>query len=301
MALLFRREKMEIIVAENTGLCYGVKRALQIAQSTRRRRSGRVLTLGEIIHNPRVIADLQKKGIEAVENPEAIPGGTVIIRSHGVAPEVYRTLKKQRLEVIDATCPIVKKIQKLVAALARRSEEIIIVGNPEHPEIKGLIGYSRGRGKIVESEDQARCLPSIKRRTVLAQSTQDLFLFGRIVAALLERTGELTVHNTICQSTQTRQRSTSELAARVDTLFIVGGKNSSNTNRLFQVSKRVLPNTHFIENASQITPRLLKGAKRIGISGGASTPPEAIEEAVARIRESIERQSHREIISQWQS
>ncbi len=292
---------MEIFVAENTGLCYGVKRALQIAQSTRRRKSGRVLTLGEIIHNPRVIADLHKKGIEAEEDPEAIHGGTVIIRSHGVAPEVYKALKQQRLEVIDATCPIVKKIQKLVAVLTRRGEEIIIVGNPGHPEIKGLIGYSRGRGKIVESEDQARCLPSRKRRSVLAQSTQDIHLFGRVVAALLERTGELTVHNTICKSTQTRQRSTSELAARVDTLFIVGGKNSSNTNRLFQVSKRVLPNTHFIENASQITSRLLKGAKRIGISGGASTPPEAIEEAVARIRESIERQPHREIISQWQS
>ncbi len=292
---------MEIIVAENTGLCYGVKRALQIAQSTRRRKSGRVLTLGEIIHNPRVIADLQKKGIQAVEDPESVRGGTVIIRSHGVTPEVYRALKKRRIEVVDATCPIVKKIQKLVAGLAKRSGEIIIVGNPDHPEIKGLVGHSRGRGKIIENEDQARRLPTKKKRSVLAQSTQDLFLFGRVVAALLERTAELAVYNTICHSTQTRQRSTSDLAARVDTLFIVGGKNSSNTNKLFQVSKRVLPNTHFIERADQITPRLLRGAKRIGISGGASTPPEAIEEAVVRIREGFERQPHRENISQWQS
>ena len=164
-----------------------------------------------------------------------------------------------------------------------------------------MIGYSRGRGKIVENEDKARHLPAKKRRAVLAQSTQDLYLFGRVVAALLERTEELAVYNTICRSTQTRQRSTSDLAARVDTLFIVGGKNSSNTNRLFQISKRVLANTHFIENAGQITPRLLKGAKRVGISGGASTPPEAIEEAVAKIRESFERQSNRENISQWQS
>jgi 4-hydroxy-3-methylbut-2-enyl diphosphate reductase len=292
---------MEIIVAENTGLCYGVKRALQIARSTRRRKSGPVRTLGEIIHNPRVIADLQKKGIHAVDDPKTIQGGTVIIRSHGVTPEVYKALKKRRIEVVDATCPIVMKIQKLVAGLARRGGEIIIVGNPEHPEIMGLIGHSRGRGKIVENEDQARRLPTRKRRSVLAQSTQDLFLFGRVVAALLERTGELAVYNTICRSTQTRQRSTSDLASQVDTLFIVGGKNSSNTNKLFQVSKRVLPNTHFIERAEQITPRLLRGAKRIGISGGASTPPEAIEEAVARIRESFERQSHRENFSQWQS
>jgi (E)-4-hydroxy-3-methyl-but-2-enyl pyrophosphate reductase len=292
---------MEIIIARNSGLCYGVKRALQIVQSTRRRRSGRVQTLGEIIHNPRVIADLEKKEIHVMEDPDAISDGTVIIRSHGVAPEVYKALQKRRIELVDATCPIVKKIQKLVAGLAKRGEEIIIVGNPEHPEIIGLIGYGRGRAKIVENEDQTRHLPAKKRRAVLAQSTQDLYLFGRVVAALLERTEELAVYNTICRSTQTRQRSTSDLAARVDTLFIVGGKKSSNTNKLFQISKRVLANTHFIENARQITPRLLKGAKRVGISGGASTPPEAIEEAVAKIRESFERQSNRENMSQWQS
>ncbi len=292
---------MEIIIAENTGLCYGVKRALKIAYSIRRKKTGPVLTLGEIIHNPKVITDLQERGIQAIEDPDAISGATVIIRSHGVAPDIYKTLKKRRIEVIDATCPIVKKIQKLVADLARRGEEIIIVGNPEHPEIKGLIGHGRGRGKIVENEERARRLPVKKKRSVLAQSTQDLFLFGRVVAALLERTGELAVYNTICHSTQTRQRSTSDLAARVDTLFIVGGKNSSNTHKLFQVSKRVLPNTHFVESAAQITPRLLRGAKRIGISGGASTPPEAIEEAVGKIRESFERQSERENIRPWQS
>jgi 4-hydroxy-3-methylbut-2-enyl diphosphate reductase len=292
---------MEIIIADNSGLCYGVKRALQLAHSTRRRRKGRVLTLGELIHNPMAIADLKKRGIQAVRDPVSIREGTVIIRSHGVAPAVYRALKKKRIEIVDATCPIVKKIQRLVEGLAKRHEEIIIVGNREHPEIKGLIGYSDGRGRIIEDEDQARRLPSRKKRFVLAQSTQDLFLFGRVVAALLERTGELGVYNTICRSTQTRQRSTSELAARVDTLFIVGGKNSSNTHKLYQISKRVQPNTHFIEGAGQITPRLLRGAKRIGISGGASTPPEAIEEAVAKIRSGFEHQPHRESIIQWQS
>lgn len=292
---------MEIIIAQNTGFCYGVRRALQIARSARRRRSGRVLTLGQIIHNPRVVSDLQKQDILAVEDPDSISGGTVIIRSHGVAPDVYRALKKRRLKVIDATCPIVKKIQQLVSGLARRGDEIIIVGDPEHPEIRGLLGHSRGRGKIVENEDQARRLPAKKRRAVLAQSTQDLFLFGRVVGALLERTKELTVHNTICHSTQTRQRSTSDLAKRVDILFIVGGKNSSNTRKLYELSKRVQPNTHFIERADQIKPRLLRGARTIGISGGASTPPEAIEEATARIRECFEHQSERENISQWQS
>jgi 4-hydroxy-3-methylbut-2-enyl diphosphate reductase len=292
---------MEIIIADKSGLCYGVKRALQLALTTRRRKNGRVLTLGELIHNPMAIASLKKKGIQAVRDPGSIREGTVIIRSHGVAPAVYKALKKKRVEIVDATCPIVKKIQGLVEGLARKGEEIIIVGNPAHPEIQGLVGYSDGRGRIIEDEGQARRLPSRKKRFVLAQSTQDLFLFGRVVAALLERTEELGVYNTICHFTQTRQRSTSELAARVDTLFIVGGKNSSNTHKLYQISKRVQPNTHFIESASQITPRLLRGAKKIGISGGASTPPEAIEEAVAKIKSGFEHQSHRESIIQWQN
>lgn len=292
---------MEIIIASNSGLCYGVKRALALAKQTRRRRSGPVVTLGDLIHNPRVIADLKSLGLESVENPAAAEGGTVVIRSHGVAPGVYRALKSRKIEIVDATCPIVKRSQRLVERLARRPAEIVIVGDPAHPEIQGLIGYSRGRGKIIENEDQARALPRRKSRAVLAQSTQDVLLFGRVVAALVERTERLEVHNTICRSTQTRQNSTSELASRVDVLFIVGGRNSSNTRRLYEISKRIQPNTHFIDNACQITPRLLKQAKVVGISGGASTPPEAIAEAVARIRNSFEHSSQRENRVQWQS
>jgi 4-hydroxy-3-methylbut-2-enyl diphosphate reductase len=292
---------MEIIIAKNSGLCYGVKRALQLAKKTRHQSSGQVFTLGELIHNPRVIADLEKEGVRSTENLASIREGTVIIRSHGVAPAIYKILKKKNIKIIDATCPIVKKIQKLVEKLAQENEEIIIVGNKEHPEIKGLIGYSSNKGKIIENEVQAHSLPRKKTRAVLAQSTQDLFLFGAVVVALIEKTEELKVYNTICHSTQTRQKSTLDLASQVDILFIVGGKNSSNTSKLYQISKRILPQTYFIEHARQITPRLLKRAKRVGISGGASTPPEAIAEAVAKIRNSFERQSQRENFVQWQS
>ena len=292
---------MEIIVADNSGFCYGVKRTLRLAHQTRRRRKGPVLTLGELIHNPMAIAGLKKGGIQATNEVDSIHEGTVIIRSHGVAPEVYNALKKKRVEIVDATCPIVKRIQGLVAHLAKKGHEIIIVGNPEHAEIKGLLGYSRRRGRVIEDEVQARRLPLRKKRCVLAQSTQDLFLFGRVVAALLERTKELEVHNTICNSTQVRQRSTCALASRVDILFIIGGKKSSNSRSLYQISKRVQPNTHFIETADEIRPRLLRGVKRIGISGGASTPPEAIAEAVSKIRSGFAHPPHRETISQWQS
>lgn len=275
---------MEIIIAKNSGLCYGVKRALTIARRTRRARRGSVTTLGDLVHNPRISDDLRSQGIGSVEDAAAIDTGTVIIRSHGVAPEVERALRARKLRLVDATCPIVKRIQRQVAALARTGPEIVIVGNPGHPEIRGLVGYSRGRARIVENVAQARALPARKRRAVLAQSTQDAGLFGQVVAALLERTEELRVHNTICRSTQTRQRSTSELAARVDALFIVGGRTSSNTNKLYEISRRILPSTHFIESAGEIAPAMLRRARRIGISGGASTPPEAIREAVVRIR-----------------
>jgi len=291
---------MEIIIAQNSGLCYGVKRALKIAKSTRHQKKGEVYTLGDLIHNPQVIADLKKKGIISINDLDHLKKRTVIIRSHGISPDVYSVLKREKANIIDATCPIVKKIQKLVELLAHEEEEIIIVGNREHPEIKGLIGYSHGKGIIVENESQAKKLPHKKRRTVLAQSTQDLYLLKKIIAVLIEKTEELKVYNTICQFTQTRQKSTSDLASHVDTLFIIGGKNSSNTRKLYHISKRILPNTYFIEKSEQISLKMLKGAKKIGLSGGASTPPEAIQEAVIKIKSSFAHQSHREKMYQCQ-
>jgi len=291
---------MQIIIAKNSGLCYGVKRALNIARETRQKKSGNVYTLGDLIHNPQVISDLKEQGILSINNLDRLNGATVIIRSHGISPDIYKLLAKKNIKIVDATCPIVKKIQRLVEVLSKEKEEIIIVGNKEHPEIKGLIGFSQKRGIIVENEAQVKLLPHKKKRAVLAQSTQDFYLFEKIVSALIEKTEELKVYNTICHSTKTRQKSTSELASCVDTLFIVGGKNSSNTNKLYQISKRILPNTHFIESANQITQEMLKTAKKIGLSGGASTPPEAIQEAVVRIKTSFKHQSQREKIVQCQ-
>ncbi len=291
---------MEIIVAKNSGLCYGVRRALDIASETRQKKAGKVFTLGDLIHNPQVIADLERQRIHSISDLDGLNEATIIIRSHGVSPDIYRLLTQKNIEIVDATCPIVKKIQKLVEILAKDKEEIIIVGNKEHPEIKGLIGFSQGKGIIVENEDQVKSLPNRKRRAILAQSTQDLYLLEKIVSALIKKTKELNVYNTICRSTQTRQKSTSELASCVDILLIVGGKNSSNTNKLYQISKRILPNTHFIESAAQIKPEMLKGAQKTGISGGASTPPSAIQEAVAKIKASFKHQFHREKTVQCQ-
>ena len=291
---------MEIIIAKNAGLCYGVKRALRLARKIRAEQSGPVTTLGEIIHNPQIIRDLLQEGIASADSLDQISSGTVIIRSHGVSPEVFELLEGKRLALADATCPIVRQIQKRAERLARRGAELVIVGNREHPEIQGLLGYSRGRAVVVETEAQAQELPVLRRRSALAQSTLDLDLFEKVVSRLLERTTELTVFNTICRYTRVRQRATLELARQVDALFIVGGKSSSNTRTLFQLSQRLLPRTYFVESAAEIRPEMLSGAARIGISGGASTPPEAIDEAVQAIKNSFKFKSQREMSVQCQ-
>lgn len=291
---------MEIIIAKNAGLCYGVKRALRLAREIREAQSGPVTTLGELIHNPRISQDLQRQGIVSGNDLDQISTGTVIIRSHGVSPEVYELLKNKRLAVADATCPIVRQIQKRAERLARRAGELVIVGNRDHPETKGLLGYSRGRAIVVENEAQAEGLPSLRKRSVLAQSTLDQVVFEKVVSRLLQKTAQLAVFNTICRYTLVRQRATLELARQVEALFIIGGKSSSNTRTLYQLSQRLLPRTYFVESAAEIRPEMLAGAERIGISGGASTPPEAIDEAVQTIKNSFKSKSQREMSVQCQ-
>jgi len=292
---------MDIKIAKDCGLCYGVKRALRMAQDTRKQTTGKVVTLGALIHNPRVISDLEEQAIFSIQNPDDANAGTVIIRSHGISPKIFEQLKKKNVEIVDATCPTVQKIQQRVNSLAGEGKEIIIVGNKNHPESIGLIGYSRGKGIIIESEEHARKLPWKETRAVLAQSTQDPFLFERIISVLKEKTRDLNVFNTICRSTQTQQKATSELAEVVDTMFIIGGKNSSNTNKLYQISKKIQPNTYFIEKAEQITPEMLQDSEIFGLSGGASTPPEAIQEAAVKIKSCFEHQIHTEKDIQCQS
>lgn len=278
---------MEVVVAKTSGLCYGVRRALAITRKIRRQEKGSIVTFGDLIHNPQVISNLKAEGIDSVDNLSTLRSGIVIIRSHGVAPEVYDYLKQRKIRIIDATCPIVKRIQQLVSHLARKNEEIIIVGNKNHPETTGLAGYSRGKGRVVENEEQVNRLPYRASRAVVSQSTADLEIFQKIIARLVEKTGHLNVFNTICHSTLTRQKSAAELALKADVMFVVGGKRSSNTNKLYEMCRKLKRRTFFIENAKEIKPKMIRGAEIIGISGGASTPREAIQEAVNTILRSF--------------
>lgn len=279
---------MEIIVAKNSGFCYGVKRALQLALATQSKKSANIYTWGELIHNPEVTRKLEARGIKVATSLSQLkPGDTVIIRSHGVSPAVYQKLRKKKIKIVDATCPIVKEIQQTVQRLSHQAGQLIIVGNRNHPEIQGLVGYSRHKALVVENEQEALTLPFKEKRAVLAQSTQDVKLFGRIVSILLEKTSELTVYNTICQSTRIRQESTAKLAEQVEAMIIIGGRNSSNTNKLYNISRRLLPRTYLIESPEEIKLEMLKDISRIGLSGGASTPPDVIKKTVTAIKNSF--------------
>ncbi|RLE02778.1 MAG: 4-hydroxy-3-methylbut-2-enyl diphosphate reductase [Candidatus Aminicenantes bacterium] len=285
---------MEIIIAPNSGFCYGVRRALRMVEAIRAQSNEPIYTLGELIHNPQIIQQLEKKGIHSINNPDEISHGVVIIRSHGASPEIFEKLNKPGISIKDATCPHVKKIQNLVKELALNNEEVIICGNARHPETQGLLGYCASKGRVVETEAEAQRLPRAQKRAVLAQSTQDLTVFQKVISALVEKTEHLEVYNTICGSTLARQKSTSALARKVDSLIIIGGRNSSNTNKLFRIAKKILPRTYFVEYPSEINLAMIKEAQKIGLSGGASTPPEALHEAVAVIKNLYKSQQSKE-------
>ncbi len=294
-------EKMNIIIAKYSGFCFGVRRAIDIAYKARTETEGNVTTLGDLIHNPRVIRELQDQGIQSESNPDNIQKGTVIIRSHGVSPALAETLQRKNLHIIDATCPSVKKIHHLVASLTEEEIQIVIVGNSDHPEVIGINGFCQGRAIICENSEDAESLLFKKKRALIAQSTQSMDLLREIAGILISTTEELTVYNTICESTQRRQESIRQLAGEVDTMIIIGGKRSSNTRQLFRIARISQPNTYFIETAEEITPEMIKGTHKIGLGGGASTPPEAIQEVVDKINSSFEHQFQRENKGQCQS
>ncbi|MCP2605097.1 4-hydroxy-3-methylbut-2-enyl diphosphate reductase [Candidatus Aminicenantes bacterium AH-873-B07] len=290
---------MRIRIANHSGFCFGVKRAIKIVRKIRKERKGKVLTFGDLIHNKKVVEELKKEGIDSVSDIAKINEGTVIIRSHGVSPIILGELRKKHIEIIDATCPFVKRIQKLAEKLVQEGYELVIVGDPKHPEIKALIGFTRGKEIIVNSVQKIQTLNRKSKRAVIAQSTQDINFFKEIVSNLIDKTNELRVFNTICDSTKIRQKSTFELASQVDIMFIVGDRKSSNTNKLFNIAKKIQSKTYFIEKVEDIKPEMINFCEEIGISAGASTPQELINEVVNKIKKIKSNSCFKERELQW--
>ena len=273
---------MEVILADYLGFCYGVKRAIHLARSSAA--PGPANTLGPIIHNPQMVSKLADEGVGTVNSLAEIPdNGTVIIRSHGVGPKVYEEAKQRNLNVVDATCPHVKKAQMAAHSLSEDGFQVVIIGEKCHPEVRSIVEWSGENAFVIESEEEADELPKIGRMGVVAQTTFSGAKFQQILAHLLMKSNDIHIIRTICTATDQRQFAAIELARKVDMMLVIGGKNSANTTRLAQLcSKETI--THHIETAEELCDEWFTKIKKIGITAGASTPDWIIKEVYQKCR-----------------
>jgi 4-hydroxy-3-methylbut-2-enyl diphosphate reductase len=286
--------KPQITVASTAGFCPGVKSAidkvLELAKSAKKP----IYTLGPLIHNRQVIETLKEKNIHAVNHISEIQGenAILVIRAHGIPPELETEIKSLSLEVIDATCPLVKHAHQIIAKYAVNGYDTVIVGDKDHAEVLGLMGYTRGRGRIISGPEEAAGLPRMEKVNIVAQTTQQEDVFLAAVSRVREKTGELIVSDTICKPTKDRQKETLELSKTSDLVIVVGGKNSANTARLFHICQKLAPAAIHIETEDEIPTGLLKNKKNILITAGASTPTWMMEKVLARVRELTEAGRH---------
>ena len=276
---------MQVFLPPEIGFCFGVKRALRLV-TNELKKEGKIYSLGGLIHNPQVIEDLKRKGVVFVSDLSQVKGGTVIIRSHGADPSLIRRAKGKGLKVIDATCPYVAKVQKIAKFLSQNSYRIVIVGLSTHPEIKGVMA-SVGERKtfVVKDSQEIKKIPFTGKIGVVVQTTESLDNFSDIVKNLVKRGKECRVFNTICKVIRRRQEETKKLAKKVEVLIVVGGHNSSNTSQLAKLSQSMGVKTYFVEKEEDLDSVEWQGIKRVGITGGTSTP----EELIVKIRNRLGR------------
>ncbi len=275
---------MEIFVADSCGFCFGVKRAVDLANNAADL-EGETKTLGPIIHNPQVVNSLASKGITVAESLDDLDSGNIIIRSHGVGPEIYEKAEEKGLHIIDATCPHVKKAQRDAKSVIDEGMTLIILGERNHPEVKSINLWANNEGIIIEDEKEVDDLPFAKKMGVVVQTTFSQFKFSCIIDMLEKKTKTLKVYKTICNATEERQNAAVKLAKNVDVMVVIGGKNSGNTRRLAEVCRDVKCATYHIETAAELEPSWFIGAQSAGITAGASTPDWIIKEVINRMNE----------------
>ena len=274
---------MEVTVAKTAGFCFGVKRAVEKVYEQIGKMEKPIYTYGPIIHNEQVVGDLQEKGVEVIDTLEelkTIRDAVVVIRSHGVGKDVYDILKENGVEIVDATCPYVKKIHRIVEKQTAEGRRVIIIGSPEHPEVQGIRGWGNDTTLVVEKPEQIDdlLLSKEEKLCIVSQTTFNYKKFQDLVEKISKTRYDITVLNTICNATQERQVEAMRIASQVDVMLVIGGKHSSNTQKLYDICRKECKNTYYIQTLGDFNPECISSVRSVGITAGASTPNNIIEE-----------------------
>ena len=282
---------MNVELAKTAGFCFGVKRAVDtVYQQIEQYRGEKIFTYGPIIHNEEVIKDLRSHGVEVLNDEEELKtadADVVVIRSHGVAKYIYDILEERGITCVDATCPFVKKIHKIVAEKSTEGAYIVIVGNGEHPEVQGIRGWAGEQVTVVQTAEDAERfeLPDKDQKVcIVAQTTFNYNKFKELVEIISKKRYDIVVLNTICNATKERQTEARQIAARVDAMVVIGDKRSSNTQKLFEICKEECLNTYYIQTLDDLDINQLRSVESVGITAGASTPNKIIEEVQNNVR-----------------
>lgn len=271
---------MEILVAQHAGFCFGVERAVKIVKNAAEENE-HIYTLGPIIHNPQLVNELKNKGVEVANSTDFIDDGSVVVlRSHGVEKHERNILENKNIKMIDAICPYVNKAHNEAVNLSNEGYFVVIFGEKDHPEVKGIASYIEGEFETISSPEEAELIPFKEKIGLVAQTTQEKAIFEKIGDILRKRCKELKIANTICNATTLRQNSAKKVAAEVEVMFVVGGKNSANTRRLYKICKDICTRTFHIETKEEIDKNLLIGVNRVGVTAGASTPKNIIDDVI---------------------
>ena len=282
---------MNVELAKTAGFCFGVKRAVDtVYQQIEQYRGEKIFTYGPIIHNEEVIKDLRSHGVEVLNDEEELKtadADVVVIRSHGVAKYIYDIMEERGITCVDATCPFVKKIHKIVAEKSAEGSYIVIVGNGEHPEVQGIRGWAGEQVTVVQTAEDAERfeLPDKDQKVcIVAQTTFNYNKFIELVEIISKKRYDIVVLNTICNATKERQTEARQIAARVDAMVVIGDKRSSNTQKLFEICKEECLNTYYIQTLDDFDMNQLRSVETVGITAGASTPNNIIEEVQNNVR-----------------
>ncbi|MCI9077515.1 MAG: 4-hydroxy-3-methylbut-2-enyl diphosphate reductase [Lachnospiraceae bacterium] len=279
---------MQVTVAKSAGFCFGVKRAVDMAY-TEAANGGRVYTLGPLIHNEQVVSDMERRGVNVVEDIDSIEEGedvTIVIRSHGISKETAMKLKEKNVNIVDATCPFVSKIHHIVEEKSSEGYHIIVTGDAKHPEVQGVCGWCNNCADIIGSVEEAEKYSNNKEQKicVVSQTTFNYKKFQDIVDILVKKRYDILVMNTICNATEERQTEAGTIARQSDAMLVIGGKHSSNTQKLFEICKGVCPDTYFIQTLDDLDLKKLQSFRSVGITAGASTPNNIIKEVQSYVR-----------------